>query len=119
MFSQWCHLGRFYVIASKIIPASSYAFSGRVAMKKNRLISRMVDLPDENLPLQPVVELCGLHRVLIENHKGVTEYSQQRIAVAVSFGGVVIEGEHLHLCRISTHQLVVKGQIQNIMLCRG
>ena len=30
------------------------------------------DLPGENLPLQPLVEICGNHRVLVENHRGVT-----------------------------------------------
>ena len=40
-----------------------------------RMVER-ADLPGEALPGQPLVELLGERRVLIEHHGGVTEYGR-------------------------------------------
>ncbi len=44
------------------------------------------------LPGQPVVELVGDRRVLIENHIGVTEYGTERICVKVKYGQLSVCG---------------------------
>ena len=91
-------------------------------MKKGSIVHRFTeraDLPGESLPMQPLVEVCGNNRVLIENHRGVSEYSDDRIGVRVRFGTVCICGEGLKLCRMSGCQLVVTGMIHNIQLFRG
>lgn len=72
-----------------------------------------------SLPLQPVLELCGDRRVLIENHDGVTEYSLERICVQVRFGKIVISGSDLYLRRMQGHVLVITGRIDHICLNRG
>lgn len=77
------------------------------------------DLPGESLPTQPLVEICGYGRVLIENHRGVTEYSDERIGIRVRFGTVCVCGEGLKLCRMSGCQLVITGRIHSIQLLRG
>ena len=48
------------------------------------------DLPGEAMPGQPLVELAGDRRVLIENHNGVTEYGRERISVRVRYGQLVV-----------------------------
>ena len=44
-------------------------------MKKGSFIRRMKETvgSDENLPWQPLVEICGQNRLLIEHHEGVVE----------------------------------------------
>lgn len=91
-------------------------------MKKNAIMNYFrggVEVAGESLPFRPVIEICGHDRVLIENHKGITDYSLRRIGVGVGFGEVVIEGENLRLCQISGSKLVIRGCIQNVALCRG
>lgn len=91
-------------------------------MKRPYLINQFFEgstPPGETLPLQPLVELCGDKRVLIENHKGVTEYSDERIGVSVRFGTVQVTGENLRLNRITKYQLVICGRIQSIQLLKG
>lgn len=77
-----------------------------------------MQMEGETLPLQPVLELCGDRRVLIENHYGVTEYSLERICVQVRFGKIVISGSDLHLRRMQGHVLVITGRIDHICLNR-
>ena len=66
----------------------------------------------------PLMELTGDRRLLIENHRGILEYSQERISVQVKFGTVSIIGTGLELCYISEKQLIVVGEILEIVLER-
>ena len=82
-----------------------------------RLTERM-DLPGETLPGMSVAELAGDRRVLIEGHRGVTEYCRERISVKVSYGWMSIQGCGLELRQMSKQQLVVSGRIDAIVLRR-
>lgn len=90
-------------------------------MKKGSFIRRMKETvgSDENLPWQPLVEICGQNRLLIEHHKGVVEYSREQIGVAVKFGQIIVAGEQLRLCQISAGQLVITGSIRCVTLQGG
>lgn len=75
-------------------------------------------LGSESLPGQPIVEIVGDHRVLIENHKGVAAYGNQRILVNVFFGTVCICGCSLEIVRMTKEQLVIRGKIDSVGLQR-
>ena len=92
-------------------------------MKKDKLwverIAEGTDLQDAPIPGQPLIELAGDRRVLMENHGGVTEYGTERICVSVKFGQVCISGEDLCLSKMSKSQLIISGRIESIELYRG
>lgn len=75
-------------------------------------------IPDETLPRQMLLELCGDRRVLIENHCGVAGYGTEEIRVRVPFGMVSICGSDLRLCRMLGNQLIITGRIGNISVQR-
>ncbi len=77
-----------------------------------------LDLPGESLPGQPLVEISGESRVLIENHGGVTAYGREEICVKVKFGSIQIRGSGLELARMTRQQLIVCGKIDAVTLCR-
>lgn len=83
----------------------------------NHLAER-ADLSEEAMPGQPIVELFGHSRVLIENHGGIKVYSLEEIVVNVKFGFVCIYGSDLEIIRMSAENLVVKGKIEKILLHR-
>lgn len=91
-------------------------------MSKGRfLLDRLTedaDLAAQPLPGQPIVEIAGDRRVLIENHFGVKEYGTQRITVKVKYGCVCICGEHLELMRMTREQLVICGRIDCVTVQR-
>ena len=91
-------------------------------MKRRSIADRLafaVDLPDAPMPGQPLVEIAGENRVLIENHQGVTQYGCQCIRVKVKFGQICVSGHDLALARMIKGQLVVSGSIDAVTLCRG
>lgn len=90
-------------------------------MKRQGWIERLAagaDLQGEATPGQPLLELFGDRRILIEHHKGVTEYGKERIMIRVRFGCICINGMDLELACMTAQQLVITGQVFSVELMR-
>lgn len=72
----------------------------------------------EPILMEPLLELFGDHRVLIEHHKGIGQYSSEAIDVKVRFGSIGIYGSDLVICCMSAEQLIITGQIDTIKLLK-
>lgn len=81
-------------------------------------LAQAADLQAEVLPGQSLLELYGDSRILIEHHKGVTEYGQDTIRVRMGYGQVCICGKCLELSCMTSDQLIITGQIESVILCR-
>lgn len=81
-------------------------------------LAETADLPGESVPGQSVLELMGENRILIEHHRGVQEYSREKIGVKVGFGSVIICGCGLELVHMTKEQLVIRGRIDVVTLHR-
>lgn len=71
------------------------------------------------VPGMALIEIAGEHRVLIENHKGVTEYEDGRICVRVKYGQVCVCGCGLTLAQMTCSKVVICGRIDSVTLLRG
>ena len=76
------------------------------------------NLPGESLPGQVLVEITGENRVLIENHRGVREYSREKIGINVQYGVLLVCGSCLELRCMTREMLVICGKIDGITLKR-
>lgn len=74
------------------------------------------DIPLESLSGQPIIEICGRRRVLIENHRGIKSYGNDRILVAVNFGCICVSGSCLEILHMTKVKIVIRGEIQSVML---
>ena len=89
--------------------------------RSHKLLENMLDAVSLDRDLQPripVLELAGDRRVLIENHRAVTHYTNDRILVRMAYGQVCIEGLGLKLSKLGKEQLVITGRVDGITLCR-
>lgn len=89
--------------------------SGRFFLEK---LEEDADLSLESLPGQPIVEIAGDRRVLIEKHYGVKAYGRDKIIVKVKYGSVCICGCGLELLRMTREQLIIRGKIDSVILQR-
>lgn len=90
-------------------------------MKRRGWIERLAettDLQGEAFPGQPLLEVYGDRRVLIEHHDGVTEYGREKIQVKVRYGYLCICGGCLELARMTAEQLVISGRIDSVSIIR-
>lgn len=83
-----------------------------------RRLAQATDLQEEPIPGQPLVEISGNTRVLIEHHRGVTEYGCGRIGVKVKFGTLCVTGKGLELAQMTAQKLVITGCIDGVILER-
>lgn len=82
-----------------------------------RLVDR-ADLQGEVMPGQPLVEIYGEERILIEHHRGVTEYGREKIQVKMRYGSLCICGFGLELAQMNADQLIISGRIDSVSIIR-
>lgn len=91
-------------------------------MKENNIFASLVrgmDLGVEPIPGQPVLEILGNNRVIIENHQGVTLYLETQINVQVRDGEIQVKGSKLSIIQITDTQIVIMGIICSVHMCKG
>lgn len=76
------------------------------------------DLPGESLPNQPLLEIMGDNRVLLENHLGVICYGDCEIKVRVKYGAISVRGKELQLTNMTRQQLIIIGRIDSVSIVR-
>lgn len=77
---------------------------------------KTADFPEEILAGTPFMELTGSSRFFMENHRGVTEYTRDRIGIRVQGGTVFVSGRCLTIARMTGKQLVITGRIEFVEL---
>ena len=82
-------------------------------------LTGVADLTDELIPGETLIEITGQNRVLIEHHKGVSQYDSQSIGVRVNYGLICVTGHRLELSHMTKEKLVIGGNIECIRLLGG
>lgn len=91
----------------------------RVAQTTRQLQANVVDIlempPDVMLDL-PKLVMIGQQELLLENHRGIIEYSLTRVRVQTSVGQITITGEELLLKNLKPDEMLVKGKISAVTI---
>ena len=82
------------------------------------LLADRAELESEPMPAQPIIEIAGEQRILVENHRGVSAYSTEKVLINVEFGTICVCGCGLRLFRMTKEQLVIRGRIDTVSLQR-
>ena len=82
-------------------------------------ISDKLLLPRQIVANLPQIEISGFSEVSIDLQKGLLEYSQERIKVAVSLGTVTVEGANLYIRLMKENRITIVGDIDGVLLHRG
>ncbi|WP_069649329.1 sporulation protein YqfC [Caloranaerobacter ferrireducens] len=75
-------------------------------------ISEILELPKDIVLDLPKITLIGNLQIYIENHKGIIEYSKQRIRINTNIGILRIIGKDLTIRTIVTEEVIVVGEIE-------
>lgn len=79
-------------------------------------IAELAELPADAVAGAPKVVLHGDSRAVVENHRGLLEYTADVISVSGGGGTVRIRGEGLTLRAMDRRVLVVAGRIFGVDL---
>lgn len=75
-------------------------------------LSELLELPKDIVLDLPKITMIGNLQVYIENHKGIIEYSNQRIRINTNIGIIRIIGKNMYIRTIVTEEVIIVGEIE-------
>ena len=79
-------------------------------------IADLLNIPIELAMNAATLIVYGNRSLIAEQHKGIREYTEQRIAFRTGQGLVIVEGKELCLKRLNGTELVIEGELFSIGL---
>lgn len=87
-------------------------------MKKKRdalpELADRLELPEDALTGAGKLTVTAGRRALIENHKGILEYSRERIAVSFGRESLNLCGQELRIAAMNRRELLICGKLLEI-----
>lgn len=78
------------------------------------VLSESISLPPDVLTGAPIITMHGRNAVYIENHKKITEYSEEHILVQTSVCKVLVEGKRLKIDYFTKEEMKISGMIRQV-----
>lgn len=77
-------------------------------------IARVLELPDDLIMDLPRITMLGNQQLLVENHRGIVEYTSEFIKINLSYGVLSVTGEGMALGNLQAEQILIEGKIGEI-----
>lgn len=77
-------------------------------------LARRLDIPQDIVLDLPRITMLGNKQILIENHKGIIEYTSQLVRISLSQGELTVIGAGLMLGNLQQEQILVEGEIREV-----
>ncbi|WP_252225834.1 sporulation protein YqfC [Caldicoprobacter algeriensis] len=75
-------------------------------------VSEMFELPKDIMLNLPRISMIGNNQMLVENHRGVIEYTPQKIRLNSTIGVIRVEGQDMNLKNIAADDVMITGVIK-------
>lgn len=79
-----------------------------------KTFAELLELPQDIVMDQSRLTIIGNYKLLIENHKGIIEYTAERIRIKIGKDELLIGGSGLALSTIQVDQILVEGTLSVI-----
>lgn len=76
------------------------------------LLAQTLELPEEALTGAAKLSVTAGKRALVENHRGILSYGEERIVLRVARGKLCINGSGLRLLAMTEERIYIGGRIQ-------
>lgn len=80
-------------------------------------ISETIKLPSDILAGAPVISMVGQRELIIENYKGIIEYTGEKIRVQTKIGRIHVEGKRLNIDYYTVDDMKISGYITSVQFC--
>lgn len=81
--------------------------------KQGRLqkLAGLLEIPQDIVMDLPRITMLGNKQLLIENHKGIIEYTSSLIRIKLNQGELIVTGTDLTLGNLQVEQILVEGTV--------
>ena len=77
-------------------------------------LAGLLEIPQDIVLDLPRITMLGNKQLLVENHKGIIEYTGVLVRIKLSQGELVITGSDLVIGNFQAEQLLVEGTLTDI-----
>jgi sporulation protein YqfC len=111
-----CKFGPRHIFA--LIRLQLESIRGGVKMVKSKdIISRamadLLEIPKDLVLDMPKITMIGRNELYLENHRGIIEYSSQRLRINLSRGFLEILGSKLEIKALLPEEMKIEGDISS------
>lgn len=82
--------------------------------KARELFAETFELPKDVVLDIPRISIVGNIQFYVENYRGLIEYSEKSIRLAIRKGEIVINGDGLRIKNINHQEILIEGKIESI-----
>jgi sporulation protein YqfC len=86
----------------------------RKVINRENIVSAL-ELPEDVLFGDAVLSLTGNRRLVIQNHRGIVSFDEERTVVRTKKYQIVVEGRHLLVPFFAEDMLQITGRIDSIV----
>jgi len=86
-------------------------------MRKNtkwQRLAGMLEIPQDIVLDLPRITMLGNQQLLVENHKGIIEYTPSLVRIKLNQGELLVAGQNLMLGNLQIEQILVEGTVGEI-----
>lgn len=80
----------------------------------SKVMADFLEIPRDLVLDLPKLTVIGRTEILLENHRGIIEYSLNRVRVNLSRGFLELEGEELEIKALMPDEMRIVGEIRSI-----
>jgi sporulation protein YqfC len=88
--------------------------TGKREKKWRQNLADLFELPREIVLNLPRLTVIGNLQCYIENHRGVIEYTTDKVRLSVNGGEIIIQGENLIIRYMANDEIAVDGNISKV-----
>ena len=81
-------------------------------------VTAALALPEEVVLNLPLVTIVGSNELTVENHKGIIEYTEERLRVGTTAGVLLLCGKRLCIRQLTAERMQIRGAIDRIEFMR-
>ncbi|EEG78034.1 sporulation protein YqfC [Dethiobacter alkaliphilus] len=87
---------------------------GKGEKKWRRNLADLLELPREIILNLPRITVVGNIQCCLENHRGVIQYTSEKVRVSVNGGEIIVEGQELSIRYLGNEEIAIDGSIDII-----
>jgi len=83
-------------------------------VRLGRRLAELLEIPQDIVLDLARLTLVGNLQLVLENHRGIVEYSPDRVRLALAQGELTVSGSDLVLVSLAEDEIVIEGHISKV-----
>lgn len=77
-------------------------------------LAGLLEIPQDIVLDLPRITMLGNQQLLVENHKGIIEYTPSLVRIKLNQGELKVNGADFTISHLQTEQILIEGAVRNV-----